>query len=89
MQNNTILTTAEHNSRLSPSSSHHPTTQPLFTLRQCMAGFCKFVVITAAGKIPLLYILNSHYFHYTFLRNNHSWITVCQDQEFCTSDAEK
>lgn len=89
MQNNTILTIAEHSSHLSPSSSHHPAAQPLFTLDQCMAGFCKFVVITDAGKIPLLYIQNSHYFCHTFLRNNHSRITVCQDQEFYTSDAEK
>lgn len=89
MQNNTILTTAEHSSRLSPSSSHHPATQPLFTLGQCMAGFRKSVVITGAGKIPLMYIPNSHYFPYTSLRNNHSRITVCQNQEFCISDAEK
>lgn len=54
-----------------------------------MAGFRKFVVITSAGKIPLLYISNSRYFHYTFLRNNHCGITVCQDQEFYINDAEK
>jgi len=89
MQNNTILTPAEHSSRLSPSLSHHPAAQPLFTLGQCMAGFRKFMAITDAGKIPLLYIPNSHYFHYIFLRNDHSRITVCQDQEFCISDAEK
>jgi len=62
MQNNTILTTAEHSSSLSPSSSHHPAAQPLFTLGQCMAGFHKFMVINGAGMIPLLYIPNSHYF---------------------------
>lgn len=88
MQNNTILTIAEHSSHLSPSLSHHPAAQPLFTLAQCMAGFCKFVM-TGAGKIPLLYIPNSYYFRHTFLRNNHSGITVCQDQEFYVSDAEK
>lgn len=89
MQTNTILKTAEHSSCSSPSLSHHSAAQPLFTLGQCMAGFHKFVVIIGAGKISLLYIPNSHYFHYTFLRNNYSRITVCQDQEFCTSDAEK
>jgi hypothetical protein len=89
MQNNTILRTAEHSLRLSHSLSYHPTAQPLFTLGQCMVGFHKFMAITDAGKIPLLYIPNSHYFHYIFLRNNHSGITVCQDQEFCISDAEK
>jgi hypothetical protein len=89
MQNNTILTIAEHTSRLSPSSSHHPAAQPLFTLGQGIAGFRKFMVITGAGKVSLLYIPNSHYFHYTFLRNSHSGITVCQDQEVCISDAEK
>jgi hypothetical protein len=40
-------------------------------------------VITSMGKLQLLYIPQlSHYFHYLFLRNHHSWTTVSQEQVF-------
>jgi hypothetical protein len=37
-----------------------PTPQPSFTLGQCVATFCKLIVITSTGNLPLLYVPKHH-----------------------------
>lgn len=78
MQNNTILTT-DHSFATFPITS---TAQPSFTFGQRAVTFHTLKIITSTGKLPLLYIPKiSYYFHYNFLRNDHSGNNVGQNQE--------